>query len=147
MNLQKSRMLHTSLIILHPRLPSSTSALSTTSTMKLSTPISLLLPTLISATPLTTTNPTIAALQLRDKTCQLRNPGLQGCDSSPYSGRRVTDVKPTDRFDISCTAKGTDVEGRATWDYVPGWKCWIWSGWTDDHCEGEVSVARRVRRC
>ncbi|KAF2821096.1 hypothetical protein CC86DRAFT_245614, partial [Ophiobolus disseminans] len=99
--------------------------------------------TITYASPLTTPNLNAAtdALLARDNNCYLNSDALkndpQGCDSTPFSGSRKKDVTGASRFGVSCTAKGKSfrVSGYTKWDYVPGWNCWIWAGWTQEGCE------------
>ncbi|KAK4455344.1 hypothetical protein QBC34DRAFT_389770 [Podospora aff. communis PSN243] len=29
------------------------------------------------------------------------------------------------RFGVQCTREGSNVKGDTTWDYIPGWNCWV----------------------
>lgn len=102
----------------------------------------LLLPTLALASPISSPNPDAAiidSLAPRDKVCYLNSDALkndpQGCDTTPFSGSRKRGVTGGDRFGVSCTARGKSFRGYTKWDYVPGWGCWIWAGWTQENCE------------
>ncbi|KAF1839016.1 hypothetical protein BDW02DRAFT_644132 [Decorospora gaudefroyi] len=74
-----------------------------------------------------------------DNWCWLNSDALkndpQGCDTTPFSGSRKRGVTGGDRFGVRCTARGRSVNGYNKWDYVPGWGCWIWAGWTQIGCE------------
>ncbi|KAK7181106.1 hypothetical protein DPSP01_003543 [Paraphaeosphaeria sporulosa] len=70
------------------------------------------------ATPLSNPNP----FEKRDNWCVVASNGVD-CRSKPGvgAGNLVRDIKTSDRFGVACTKK---VGGR-TWDWVPGWGCWV----------------------
>ncbi|OAK95531.1 hypothetical protein IQ06DRAFT_60546 [Phaeosphaeriaceae sp. SRC1lsM3a] len=121
--------------------------------MKFQNPLLLALPVLIGAVPLTTPNldPTTKTLLGRDNNCYLNSDALindpQGCDSTPFSVSRLKDVTGASRFGVRCTARGRSFRGYTKWDYVPGWNCWIWAGWTQEGCESGLPYYDDYRRC
>jgi hypothetical protein len=121
--------------------------------MKLTAFIALL-PLVVIATPITSPDPAVEAvsnLLPRANRCYLNSDALrndpQGCDTSPTSGVRVRGVTGGDRFTVSCTRNGRNIGGNRKWDYVPAWGCWIWSGWTQQDCEGKWARLAETRGC
>jgi len=121
--------------------------------MKLAASFIALLPLAVVATPITSPNPSeesIANLALRaDTVCYLNSDALkndpQGCDTSPTSGTRRRGVTGGDRFGVRCTKTGKCINGNCKWDYVPGWNCYIWSGWTQQNCERKCDRSAGIR--
>jgi hypothetical protein len=77
-------------------------------------------------------------LSARDKYCTNVSGGAQGCDSDPWNQQRLVTVNNGDTFGVSCTTDARVVNGQTTWDYVPGWGCYISAAWTDANCEGKL---------
>jgi hypothetical protein len=118
--------------------------------MKLTASLITLLPLAVVATPITSPNPSTEAitnlLPRADARCYLNSDAIrtqpQGCDTSPTSGVRVRGVTGGDRFGVRCTASGRSINGNNKWDWVPGWGCYIWSGWTQIGCESKCYVVK-----
>ena len=118
--------------------------------MKSSSTILFLLPLVATASPLSSRNPTAEVvsdlLPRADNWCWLNSDALkndpQGCDTTPFSGTRKRGVTGGDRFGVRCTARGKAFgsNGYKKWDYVPGWGCWIWAGWTQEGCESKFGI-------
>lgn len=118
--------------------------------MKLNTNTLLFFPLVANALPLTTRNPSAEAIEnllpRADNWCWLNADALvhqpQGCDSTPFDGHRIKDVRGNENFGVRCTARGKawGSNGITTWDWVPGWGCWIWSGWTQGTCESKFAM-------
>jgi len=111
--------------------------------MKFTSMIPAVFVTAILATPLTSRDGLTsesARLDTRagqaDKLCTLKTTASQGCDTDPYSEKRVRTVNSGDSFGVRCTSQARDVGGNKGWDYVPGWDCWISAAWTSQFCEG-----------
>ena len=125
--------------------------------MKTSSVILLLLPLAATASPLSSSNPSAEVvsdlLPRADNWCWLNSDALkndpQGCDTTPFSGNRKRGVTGGDRFGVRCTARGKAFgsNGYNKWDYVPGWGCWIWAGWTQEGCESGLPYYDDYRRC
>jgi hypothetical protein len=76
-----------------------------------------------------------------DNWCWLNSDALKsdphGCYITPFSDTSRRGVTGSDRFNVHCTALGREgYSGYDKWDWVPGWECWIWAGWTQEGCEG-----------
>ncbi|KAK3326689.1 hypothetical protein B0H66DRAFT_637923 [Apodospora peruviana] len=44
-------------------------------------------------------------------------------DKVTVEGR--SQISPSKNFGVRCTHEGTSVGGDKTWDYIPGWNCWV----------------------
>ncbi|KAF2435262.1 hypothetical protein EJ08DRAFT_395057 [Tothia fuscella] len=66
-------------------------------------------------------------LQKRDNWCKvLQNVRCREGPSTSYRQKPGREwVYPGDRFGVSCTREGENISGDATWDYIPGWDCYI----------------------
>ncbi|EMD91924.1 hypothetical protein COCC4DRAFT_144783 [Bipolaris maydis ATCC 48331] len=123
--------------------------------MKPSNAILFFLPLVATASPLSSPNPDAEAvaelLPRADATCYLHSEALpsQGCDTTPFSGSRKRTVTGGDRFGVRCTARGKPwgSQGYTKWDWVPGWGCWIWAGWTQIGCENGLPYYDDYRSC
>ena len=111
--------------------------------MKLSaTLVIALLPLLTVANPIAnpSPNPNPAKLEARDKWCTLDGEhGSVYCREGAGNGYKIVrKVYPSNRFGVKCKAYGQVIEGHRSWDYIPGWKCWLASAYTNNGCEGKL---------
>ncbi|KAK0657930.1 hypothetical protein B0T16DRAFT_386376 [Cercophora newfieldiana] len=100
--------------------------------MKLTSTLTLALPLLTFATPLT--------LNTRDagtaKTCSINSQAVVNCRAGPsrdYSIVRI--AQPQQQLSIQCMLDGEPIDGEKAWGYIPSWDCWLSIRWTDLGCK------------
>ncbi|PSN60675.1 hypothetical protein BS50DRAFT_593759 [Corynespora cassiicola Philippines] len=77
----------------------------------------------VHATPMPNPDAASTGLEARaDNWCKVGTNGVD-CRSLPGvgAGRHIRDISTSDRFGVNCIK----VVGGRTWDWVPGWGCWV----------------------
>ncbi|KAK4441905.1 hypothetical protein QBC34DRAFT_387841 [Podospora aff. communis PSN243] len=109
--------------------------------MKPTTILALALPLLAIANPITPSTPAddsnLNPLAKRDKTCFVTEENSNCREGAGTGYDRVRRIQPNQSFDVRCKAYGENIEGNKTWDWIPGWKCWVHSSLTSWGCESE----------
>jgi hypothetical protein len=104
--------------------------------MKLKAVVILPLLALASATPLPESENLASVLQPRDKWCRVTR--KSDCYEHEWTSSRVIQtIEIGDRFGVDCVMKGS-------WDWVPGWRCYVSTQYTasteaGDTCESKSS--------
>ncbi|KAK0648990.1 hypothetical protein B0T16DRAFT_124495 [Cercophora newfieldiana] len=74
-----------------------------------------------------------------------KGPGVS-YDEVKVEGRGY--ISPEKNFGVRCTKEGSNVQGDRTWDYIPGWNCWVSAYYTRSagsqrYCETGLPECRK----